>query len=413
MSQLPAPRTSNLRSGVGLALVSAVTAGTVLPITAAPAEAAPVAAAAPRPVAQRVASPIPAAPSAATYTVRPGDTVWSIAQRTGTSASAIIAANNLGSAAVIYPGQTLNLSGSAEVSGSSRASSSGARASGTSYTVQRGDTVSGIARKTGTSTSAIIAANGLGKDAVIYPGQTLTLSGSARVSSSASSNKATSSTGSRSYTVQRGDTVTGIAAKTGTSVAAIISANNLGSAAVIYPGQTLKLSGSAKASSSSAGRVGSTFAGRSYTSDVVGAANRNAAALDSRAVPSRNEMRSMVRQVANQMGVDPSLALAHAHLESGFNQRAVSPANAVGVMQVIPSSGEWASQLVGRNLDLLDPHDNVVAGVAIIRQLHRMEPNSDKAIAGYYQGLGSVRKNGMYSDTQRYVNNIKSLRSQY
>ena len=93
--------------------------------------------------------------------------------------------------------------------------------------------------------------------------------------------------------------------------------------------------------------------------------------------------------------------------------RAVSLANAVGVMQVIPSSGEWASDLVGRRLDLLDPQDNVTAGVAIIRQLHRMTSNGDNAIAGYYQGLGSVNRNGMYRDTRNYVANVRSLMNQY
>ena len=77
-------------------------------------------------------------------------------------------------------------------------------------------------------------------------------------------------------------------------------------------------------------------------------------------------MRRLVHDTAVQMGVDPALALAHAHQESGFDHRAVSPADAVGAMQVIPDAGDWASGLVGRELDLLDPQDNVTAGVAIM-----------------------------------------------
>ncbi|HSN37720.1 MAG TPA: lytic transglycosylase domain-containing protein, partial [Arthrobacter sp.] len=82
------------------------------------------------------------------------------------------------------------------------------------------------------------------------------------------------------------------------------------------------------------------------------------------------------------------------------------PANAIGTMQVIPSSGEWASDLVGRQLNLLDPYDNVTAGVAIIRQLIRTSPDQDAAIAGYYQGQYSVSKYGMYDDTKQYVESI-------
>ena len=108
------------------------------------------------------------------------------------------------------------------------------------------------------------------------------------------------------------------------------------------------------------------------------------------------------------MGVDPALALAIAYQESGFNHTAVSPANAIGTMQVIPSSGQWASDLVGRPLNLLDPDDNVVAGVAILRQLLRISPDLSSAIAGYYQGAASVRRNGMFADTRRYVAAIQT-----
>jgi soluble lytic murein transglycosylase-like protein len=111
--------------------------------------------------------------------------------------------------------------------------------------------------------------------------------------------------------------------------------------------------------------------------------------------------------------VDPALAKAFAYQESGFNQRAVSPANAIGTMQVIPSSGEWASDLVGRKLNLLDPYDNATAGVAIIRQLIRTSKNTDYAIAGYYQGQYSVSKHGMYSDTKAYVAAIKAHRKTF
>ena len=121
-------------------------------------------------------------------------------------------------------------------------------------------------------------------------------------------------------------------------------------------------------------------------------------------------MKSIVADTARRMGVDASLALAFALQESGFDQRAVSPANAIGTMQVIPSSGEWASDLVGRKLNLLDPYDNATAGVAIIRQLVRTSPDLDSAIAGYYQGQYSVSQNGMFEDTKGYVAAIKANR---
>lgn len=108
------------------------------------------------------------------------------------------------------------------------------------------------------------------------------------------------------------------------------------------------------------------------------------------------------------MGVDPRLALAFAHQESGFNHRSVSPANAIGAMQVIPSSGQWASDLVGSKLNLLDPYDNATAGIAIIRSLVRTSKTLDVAIASYYQGQYSVTQHGMYADTLGYVRSVKA-----
>jgi N-acetylmuramoyl-L-alanine amidase len=82
-------------------------------------------------------------------------------------------------------------------------------------------------------------------------------------------------------------------------------------------------------------------------------------------------------------------------------------------MQVIPSSGEWASQLSGQDIDLLDPQDNATAGVVILRALTRAEADPATAIAGYYQGLSSVRRNGMYADTRRYVANVQTLMARF
>ncbi len=90
----------------------------------------------------------------------------------------------------------------------------------------------------------------------------------------------------------------------------------------------------------------------------------------------------------------------------------VSPANAVGAMQVIPDAGTWASQLAGRDLDLLDAQDNVTAGVVILRALTRSSDSLDQAVAGYYQGLASVRANGPYADTRTYVAHVTTLMGQ-
>jgi soluble lytic murein transglycosylase-like protein len=103
----------------------------------------------------------------------------------------------------------------------------------------------------------------------------------------------------------------------------------------------------------------------------------------------------MVADTARRMKVDPSLALAFAMQESSFRQNVVSSAGAIGTMQVMPTSGEWASQLVGRPLNLRKAQDNVTAGVAIISALMSTSPSKEIAIAGSYQGQYSVMNRGM------------------
>ena len=164
----------------------------------------------------------------------------------------------------------------------------------------------------------------------------------------------------------------------------LLKANGLKSTSTIYPGQKLKVSGSA-ATTASNQLVPSTFLHYSYPATTVASANKNKAILLSRNLPSRAEMKSIISSTARQMGVSPALALAHAYQESGFSMSAVSPANAIGAMQVIPSSGDWASQLVGRRLDLLNPYDNAIAGVAIIRALQRTSATEQIGIASYYR----------------------------
>lgn len=344
-----------------------------------------------------------------TYTVRAGDTVSHIALRTGTSVAAIASANALPDAARIREGQVLTIPGTSGTT----APQTTAPATSTTYTVRAGDTVSAIARRTGSSVAAIVAANGLGADAMIVVGERLTIP----TSGSGTPRRETPSAPTAStYTVRAGDTVSGIAARYGTTVSAVVAANGLGSDAMIRIGQTLRLSGSSSAPSTprtGTPLVGDTFEGRTYARDVVDAANANKRALLDAGVPSPSQMQAKVAATARSLGVDARLAQAVAFQESGFNHTAVSPANAIGTMQVIPSAGDWASDLIGRELNLLDPDDNVTAGVVILKALLRMSPDLPSAIAGYYQGASSVRKYGMFSDTRRYVANVQTLMGRF
>jgi soluble lytic murein transglycosylase-like protein len=124
-------------------------------------------------------------------------------------------------------------------------------------------------------------------------------------------------------------------------------------------------------------------------------------------------MRALVLKTARRHRLDPSLALAVAYHESGFQQRVVSPVDAIGVMQVLPSTGRVLSKQYGRKLNLLKAQDNVTAGVLLLQQLVRNTGSADKALAGYYQGLGSIRVRGLLPQTHAYVRNVNALRPRF
>ncbi len=369
------------------------------------------------PTASAAPAPVAPTPAAVTHTVISGDTVSALARRYGTTVAAIVAANGLDSRALIRVGQVLTVSGGSTPAPAPAAPSASPAAPATaSHTVAAGDTVSALAARYGTTVAAIVSANGLASRAFIRVGQVLTVPGSstAPATPSTAAPAPVSAPAAGSHRVVSGDTVSALATRYGTTAAAIVAANGLDSRATIRIGQTLAIPGTtASASHGGGASVGSTFAGRSYPAHVVAAANENLATLRSVGVPSRDEMKSLIAQTARDMGVDPALALAVAYQESGFNHASVSPANAIGTMQVIPTSGDWASDLVGRELNLLDPRDNVTAGVAILRQLVKAAPDLPTAIAGYYQGLAGVTRNGMYADTRRYVASVQTLMSRF
>ncbi|MDQ0732586.1 lytic transglycosylase domain-containing protein [Arthrobacter sp. B1I2] len=372
----------------------------------------------------------PAAP--AEYTIARGDTVSAIAGRFGLDTGEILKLNNLQASTIIYPGQKLKLSGTAQPAAAAPAAAPAAPApaGGATYTVKPGDTLGAIAAKHNVALSDVFAWNNLSMRSIIYPGQKVKVGGGGSAPAPAApapapaapapapALAATSAPATGSYTIKAGDTLSAIASRHGVKLSDLLSTNKLGMNSVIYPGSKLVIPGSsgqpapqpaaAAPQPGAAPLVPSSFLGFSYPAAVVSSANENKALLNASPVPSRDEMKNIVADTARRMGVDPSLALAFAFQESGFNQRAVSPANAIGTMQVIPSSGQWASDLVGRKLNLLDPYDNAAAGVAIIRQLLATSKDQDTAIAGYYQGQYSVSKYGMYDDTKAYVAAIRA-----
>src|SRR6266550_2188463 len=121
-------------------------------------------------------------------------------------------------------------------------------------------------------------------------------------------------------------------------------------------------------------------------------------------------IRRVLVEAAQRHHLDPNLVLALSYWESGWDQTRLSASGAVGLMQVLPdTAAEAGPGLLGRPVDLDDPYDNADVGAAILREDLDNFKNPAMALAAYYQGPTSLRRDGMLPDTQQYVQGILDL----
>jgi LysM repeat protein len=235
-------------------------------------------------------------------------------------------------------------------------------------------------------------------------------------------------------TVAPGDTLGAIAARHGTTVAALASANGLADPDLIRAGARLTVpgggsGGGAPAPSGGSYRVrpgdtlGDIAARHGTSATALARANRIAnpdliAVGTLLSVPAgapavdapRADVASLLGSSAARHGVDPAVARAVAWQESRWRQGAVSSVGAVGVMQLLPSTARWFGPAVlGRRLDPHRVEDNIEGGVAYLGWLTRQSGGTRRALAAYYQGLTSLRRRGPFDDTKAYVASVMSF----
>ena len=171
-----------------------------------------------------LAVPAPVAAQQATvHVVQWGENLTGIAAQYGVTVQALMAANGL-TRDTIYAGQRLAIP-------------TGATAGTPAYhVVQWGENLSGIAARYGVTVAALMRANGLLSPDFIYAGQRLALPGGER---------ATAAPLPVTYTVQPGDSLSGIAERFGLNTAALARLNGIINPSFIYVGQVLRLQSAA------------------------------------------------------------------------------------------------------------------------------------------------------------------------
>jgi peptidoglycan hydrolase-like protein with peptidoglycan-binding domain len=181
------------------------------------------------------------------------------------------------------------------------------------------------------------------------------------------------------YVVRRGDTLTSIAVRFGTTIGTIARLNHIDAERVLVEGARLKIP---------KGRP---------------------AAL--RAAPS--VVRTRLDHWAGRYGVDTRLVRALAWMESGYQPHLVSSAGARGVMQLLPVTRDYVETvLLSRRLPQTVDGD-IHAGVVLLRHLLRaFDGDEHLALAAWYQGERGVRERGVIPETKLFVDNVLALKSQ-
>ena len=258
--------------------------------------------------------------------------------------------------------------------------SPGGSLSADEYNVVEGDTLSEIAERHGVTVAQLAETNGIVDPDLILSGEVLVVPGGAG-GQAAIAGQGGQTSGGATYIVQFDDTVSEIAERFGVPAVAIVMANGLTDPHFILEGQALTIP--------------------VVQSPLV------------RPVSPRIE--ALLDEFAAVEGLDPGLVKAVAYVESGWQPDAVSSIGAVGVMQIVPSTGHWLEEEVfGYDLDIeTSAYDNIKAGARYLRVLLDLTGDIDQAVAAYYQGYSTLSLGVIYEDTIQYVASVNATKQRF
>jgi len=247
------------------------------------------------------------------------------------------------------------------------------------HQVVNGDSLWKIADTYKVTVDELVQLNGIQYPDLVLPGQVIKLP------------DAPPQPGTIEYEVKADDTLSHIAIQFDVSVEALQEANQISDVRLIRPGQKLQVPGA-----------------------KLPPSEPQAQAV--RRPPVDPQLEGVFEAAAAEQGLNPRMVKAVAWLESGWQQHAVSPAGAIGIMQLTPVTAQWLEQSVfgfPLNEDV-SVVDNVKMGTRYLRLLlDATGGDEDKAIASYYQGYGATAAGKMYEETKQYVQIVRSVQANY
>ncbi len=196
------------------------------------------------------------------------------------------------------------------------------------------------------------------------------------------------------YTVKAGDTLSSIARRYGTRVSALRAANHLRRRSILRVGRRLRI-------------------------PPITISGPLVAHLPRVIVkdPRRLRLVPLFRAAAREAGVPADLLMAVAFRESRWDATARSRTGAMGIGQLMPTTVQWVSHTLLRSrvaLNPWEPIDNLRMSARTLALLLRLTKGDvHRGLAAYYQGYGSLVRDGVLPVGRRYADSILALRASF
>ena len=324
------------------------------------------------------------------YTVRPGDTLHRIAAEHGTTIEDLAQRNALVNPAQIRAGQILLVPDNAPGTPAPPPVEFEPQASQSAnyvYTVVSGDTLNAIARRFGTSAQALASVNGLANPNTIYVGQVINVPVSTR-----------SGLG--------GGTVNIVLPPTAVADVGLRTPDGSGPPSVTTPPTTPRPPATTTIPNITQGAPVPPATVTSLPVSLFGSAATDPARLA--LVPSFDRW-------ADTYQIPRDLLKGFGFVESGWRADALSASGAVGIGQLMPATSQWiAATLIGDpGLDPAVPDDNIRMTARYLRYLLDYTGSETNAIGSYYQGPGSVQRDGLKPVTVQYIARVQAARAAF
>ncbi|MGE3269016.1 MAG: serine hydrolase [Chloroflexota bacterium] len=297
-------------------------------------------------------------------------------------------------------------------------------ADGSQHVVKPGETLGGIAAQYGLTVDQLVTLNSIQDPNRVVEGQVLklpaaqpaapqTAAGQPAAPAPAAAQPAAPAPVAGEYIVQPGDTLSAIAKTVGISMRALLEANELTDPDRLTAGQKLVVPAAAVSGPSSvpAGRSIQPGATAPAPAAAAAPAPSVSAAGPASAAPATDDASAALDRLAQQYGVDPALVRALAWIDSNGQPRKLDAPGGVGYLTVTDRTFEYIkTSLVKRELDRANPTDNVEAGIAYVASMLKWGGDENRGLAGFIQGPGSVRTNGIRPATDDQIKRILALR---